>query len=71
MEKKTRQNRDLRKLEISTLQMKPTDLLPPQKKRLRKQTEKSSDPLPHALKTEKKTQHSDSLNWRERFKEIK
>ena len=62
----------MRKLKISILQMKPTDvLLPPQKKRLRKQTEESSDPLPHSLETEKKAQHSDFLNWRERFKEIK
>ena len=68
-----RQNRDLRKLEISTLQTNPTDIpLPfPQEKRLKKRTEKNSDLLSHSLEGKQETRHSDSLNWRERFKEIK
>ena len=73
MEKKTRWNRYLRKLEISTLQTKLTDIpLPfPREKKQRKKTEKYSDLLPHPLGGKQKTRHSDSLNWRERIKEIR
>ena len=68
-EKKTRRERDLKNLEIANIQMKLTDdqSLPPQKERMRNRTEKSS----HTLKGEQKTRCSDSLNWRQRFKERK
>ena len=73
MEKKTRRERDLKNLKIAIIQTKLTDdqSLPPQKERMRNQTEKSSQPLSHTLKGEQKTRHSDSLNWRQRFKETK
>ena len=49
-----------------------TDVPPPSpKKRTRKQTEKSIDPLSHPLTEESKMRRSDSLNWRERFKETR
>ena len=38
---------------------------------MRNRTEKSSQPLSHTLKEEQKTRCSDSLNWRQRFKETK
>ena len=69
-EKLTRRIRDLRNLEIATVQAKSTDVPPPSpKKRTRKQIEKSIDPLSHPLTKESKMRRSDSLNWRERFKE--
>ena len=72
MEKLTRRIRDLKNLEITTVQMKSTDAPPPSpKKRLRKQTEKSTNPLSHPLIEELKRRWSDSLNWRERSKETK
>ena len=63
----------MRKLEISTLQTKPTDIpLPfPLEKKPRKQTEENSNPLPHPVGGKQEMRHSDSLNWRERFKERK
>ena len=63
----------MKNLEIANIQTKSTDdqLLSPQKERMRNRTEKSSQPLSHTLKGEQKTRRSDSLNWRQRFKETK
>ena len=71
-EKLTRRIRDLKNLEIATIQMKPTNIPPPSpKKKTRKQTKKSIDPLSHPLIKELKVRRNDSLDWRERPKETK
>ena len=72
MEKLTRQIRDLKNLGIAAVQTKSTDIPPPSpKKRAKRQTEKSINPLSHPLIEELKARQSDSLNWRERSKETK
>ena len=72
MEKLTRRIRDLKNLEIAAVQTKSTDVPPPSpKKRAKRQTEKNIDLLSHPLIEELKARRSDSLNWRERFKETK
>ena len=64
-EKLTRRVKDLKSLEVATIQTKPTDVPPPSpKKKTGKQIEKKIDPLSHPLIEESKARRSDSLNWR-------